>query len=970
VARQEFETDPVNRVLELSVLATLILVPLFINVYGAMPFEESKAPLLRILALTALPFYIWAILHRDRRPANPEPIGRSPIIVPALAVAYAYLVSTLFSVSPPDSFFGAFVRRQGCYTALAGIFLFMVVLRVVRSNLQIERLLFTALLAGFGVSFWAILQGMGLDPNPKATAKFSGRVWSTFGNPIFLSSFLIMILPIHFYFLGRWRQNSHLSKSKGPRPPTTRAETAFNILILIFLLGNIVALFLARSRGPLLGLAVGLLFFGLIQIARSGYPHLAGYGAAGALLILFVLCLALFGAPVAWLERLPLLDDLGRIFQTGTGLVRVHIWKGVLALLTAQPLRIITGYGPETLTLVLPRHNSPLLPHIERPDALADRAHNELLDLAAMQGVIGLAAFLWFFGAICYYIIARLGLIRSRRQGFLYAGLYILGGLAGGLLPCVFGKGPVFSGIAFGLGLIGGLLSFLLYSFFTMKKEGMAIHPRSWLLSIILASLIGHFTELQFSFDLTSTRLYFWILAAIALVAGRDPIKPAEPQPDGRAGPLFGQMVWIAFPAWLALITVIQNLLWLVKSHPVYLPVILLQFLVILLACAFFFIKTSNSSARKPPKPIRQGTLVGLLLMLPIGIYLLSYFLLESQMARWLYPLAGPSIWPVLEKNVKLLSYLTWILLFIYMASLSVTRHRPSKAMENGSSQQDQAYRDPPARATAPTGVSPDSSAPPGLEDNAAQQPFRQGVSIPNRRPRLQKAWFFPVLILLMLPGFIVPNLKILLADIHTKAAAELAAHKQWDPAVFSLQKAIRLEPRQAERHQKLGLLFYNRAQATKAPRSDIYYEEAMFLMEKASHLAPLNVHMPKSLARISLAWASRTSEEKTRYHRFSLADSLYGRALKADPNNSFLWQEWGQVATAVGKIKPAIAHFERALRLHPNDFSIHRALGWLYLRGGKPDQARIHAQTALDLTDREKDRAVILNLLNQIDHE
>ncbi len=74
--------------------------------------------------------------------------------------------------------------------------------------------------------------------------------------------------------------------------------------------------------------------------------------------------------------------------------VRPPIWKATLHMIASRPL---LGHGLGTYAAEYPKYRIP--EYFLRPKAtnVTDHAHNELLEIAAEQGLIGLAATLWFW---------------------------------------------------------------------------------------------------------------------------------------------------------------------------------------------------------------------------------------------------------------------------------------------------------------------------------------------------------------------------------------------------------------------------------------------------------------------------------------------------------------------------------------------------------------------------------------------
>jgi len=75
------------------------------------------------------------------------------------------------------------------------------------------------------------------------------------------------------------------------------------------------------------------------------------------------------------------------------------IWKATLEMIAARPL---LGHGLGTYVVVYPRYRLP--EYFLRPKAanVTDHAHNELLEIAAEQGLIGLAATLWLWATVVW----------------------------------------------------------------------------------------------------------------------------------------------------------------------------------------------------------------------------------------------------------------------------------------------------------------------------------------------------------------------------------------------------------------------------------------------------------------------------------------------------------------------------------------------------------------------------------------
>lgn len=177
---------------------------------------------------------------------------------------------------------------------------------------------------------------------------------------------------------------------------------------------SVVTIFFTQSRGPWIGGAVGVFVFVtllLIDIVQ----HSPRYAALAKRLI--IIELALFVTLVAFLlvfnfAKIPALEPLrtapyigrmGKLFDVSpgtTGDVRMKIWfgdthaGGAVALVTADPLRSVIGWGPESMFVAYTPFYPPSLANVESRSASPDRSHQALLDEVVNKGVIGLISYL------------------------------------------------------------------------------------------------------------------------------------------------------------------------------------------------------------------------------------------------------------------------------------------------------------------------------------------------------------------------------------------------------------------------------------------------------------------------------------------------------------------------------------------------------------------------------------------------
>lgn len=570
-------------VIEAGWLLAVLVVPLFFNVYSQRVFEPDKIGLIRSIAtIMAAVWVIWLIERlsapRSREAPRGNPwwasVRETPLVLPALLLVGAYLISTALSVTPRISFWGSYERLQGTCSLLSYVVIGLSVLFLLRRRQQVERLLLVIVLTSVPVSLYGIAQHYGLDPLPWG-GDVTQRVAGNLGNAIFIAAYLIMVVPLTVaQWLRLWRKET----GDWARARRASAAAVSGILLVgqVFLWGmagmgvglwfsvvvwgtagtlgwltggsvrrwlmlglyqtvlamQVVCIVFTQSRGPWLGLLAGMfLFLIVVLVASRRHRTAVGVGAGAVLVGVFLGLLNMPAGPLAPLRDLPYLGRLGRVFevQSGTGRVRVLIWEGALEMITDSPLRAVVGYGPESMYVAFPPYYSPELAHLERRSASPDRSHNETYDALITTGVLGFAAYMYLFWSLYLIAMRALGLVRDKRDRRLYLGLTLGGGMVGAILPYLVEGQWRYAGITMPLALAAGVGAYVLVKGATGWRvsrqegpsDGLDVLPeRIFLVAGLLGAILAHFVEIHFGIAIGATRTYFWIMAAVLVALG------------------------------------------------------------------------------------------------------------------------------------------------------------------------------------------------------------------------------------------------------------------------------------------------------------------------------------------------------------------------------------------------------------------------------------------------------------------
>lgn len=298
-------------------------------------------------------------------------IKRTPLDLPWAAFLASAVVSTILATSTNVAIFGTYTRYDGLLTILTYAALFWLSIQSLSGPDEARALLRTLLAGGYVVAALAVIQAVdGYLEQDKLVAAYG-----TLGNPNVLGAFLAMLCPLAYGELVA-------ARSWASRILAANA----GVLLLT-------ALLLTFSRSAWLG--TGVAFIAVLAGERRAGARVAVAGA-GLLVILAIAVpassLAGPGVEGAIVARARSALDLSS-WQSS----RLHIWQDSLSLIASRP---VFGYGPDNVGLVFPRFQTgDWVPLPGSVSQRLDKTHAETLQVAATQGLVGLAAYAWILVA-------------------------------------------------------------------------------------------------------------------------------------------------------------------------------------------------------------------------------------------------------------------------------------------------------------------------------------------------------------------------------------------------------------------------------------------------------------------------------------------------------------------------------------------------------------------------------------------
>jgi tetratricopeptide (TPR) repeat protein/O-antigen ligase len=742
---------------------------------------------------------------------------------------------------------------------------------------------------------------------------------------------------------------------------------------------------LLSALGFFVGIASGIVCIGFLVILRKGWKWLWLAWITEALVpVAFLIVFNLPGSPIASWRDLPYIGRLGRVFETetGTGLVRVLIWGGVVDMMTPHepiqypsdqpdilnPLRPLIGYGPESMFVAYNRFYPPALAHVEARRASPDRSHNETFDALVITGLIGFLVYILLFGSAFYHGYKQLGLVENSKQRNVFIALFLVGGLVAAIFLWLW-KGAAFVGVSLPLGIALSLAGYLVVSaimFYGRTKEqsGKGVGEQEtkpptlrlgsgqasgyqFLLIALVSALLAHFIEINLGIAIAATRTYFWVYAALVVAVGyylgtADEVVAVEEPEQSRRKRRRSQRSKAQ-----------------VASGP-----------------------SSHPSRQRGSSVTAYSLLVGLILITmgfdyitpQFNIAAKGYSLLWLLVLTWL--LGGAIIvalagnkgrfrrgnWPLASALYTLIS-LGCSLFFFFIRTRQINPRITVASLDDLLRQ---------ANVVANGLVFYYVSV--LLLLLAIAGMLLRGISLSSSFWRLRYAWLYPLLVAGGAVLIFTTNISVIRADVIYKHAKSYFEAGQYDASIALYRQAIKTAPQEDYYYLFLGSALLERAkQAPETPaavpedisaarllsltpqqianlgREDLLIASEAVLLE-ARRLNPLNTDHSANLARLNRTWGQIASDQAQRVEKMDAAIEYYRQATNLSPNNAQLFNEWGQVYFLLGDHEKALEKYRHSLSVDQEYDETYILLADLYLNTNDLDKAADAYSKALEL--------------------
>ena len=400
--------------IEASIIAMIVLIPTIFYPRVIDIFHPIKTFTFSLLVIVGLMLWGFNVLKKEE-----FKIISNPLNIPVFSFIIICVLSLIWSNNP-------FVSLKELPLFLAGPLLYFVIVNNIYNEQQINRIIGAVIITGTLFGIYGILQYNGIDFSFWIGNYGRGKVFGLFGNAGYFAEYLILPLPITIsLFL--------VSKNK-----------MIKGLLLVGILTMATTIALTFTRTPYLSLVISFIFMLLLFVISQG-ERLFKENKKIFIVILTTIALivSLFVIPTSLNEKGTILSkikerisisQLGSEFFTGR---RAAIWKYTIPMIKDYPL---LGSGIGSFKYNSLRYQAKFFDQGDNralyPYGVADKTHNEYLQLWVELGIIGLIIFIWLIFAYFNYGLKILKREKDRYKQGVIIGL--MGSVMAFLIDSIF----------------------------------------------------------------------------------------------------------------------------------------------------------------------------------------------------------------------------------------------------------------------------------------------------------------------------------------------------------------------------------------------------------------------------------------------------------------------------------------------------------------------------------------------------
>ena len=376
-------------------LWALAFVPLIVNSSVFFPFIFGKTLMIRIfISLVSLLFTVHLFANEEFRGemwGKLKRVAKNPLFISATSLIVIMAIGSYFAISPFRAFFGDVERGEGLlgWLYFYGFFIYSLFI--------------------FEKKDWVTFFRLNLITSVtlfiKEVAEYAGpgsRPGSFTGNPEFLASYFLF--TIFASLIGY-----HYSDKK--------KEPLWKVFSVITVLISLVGLLMTETRGALLGLVVGIFSLVVYGFFHGKSVYVRGKATLRAVSMWLLIAMIAIGGIFFVTKSSPVwqkIPGFARVaqFSFGGQTVQTRLISAGVSIKAIEPStngwkRTLLGWGQENFSIAYNAHYNPLYYHLEH--TWFDRAHNKIMDVAVMEGLLGLLAYLAIWASIAWFVFRKKG---------------------------------------------------------------------------------------------------------------------------------------------------------------------------------------------------------------------------------------------------------------------------------------------------------------------------------------------------------------------------------------------------------------------------------------------------------------------------------------------------------------------------------------------------------------------------------
>jgi O-antigen ligase len=383
-------------------LWALAFTPLIVDNSVLSPYTAGKSFFVfGIIVLISILFLVNFFYNKKFKEEIVNKINtylRYPLTISIIVFISSILVSTIFAVDKYRAFWGDIDRAEGLIGMLCffSVFIFTLLIYEKKNWLLFFKLSLITTLLVVLKEFYQFFIGI-------------ERPGSFLGNPTFLAGYLLFSIFCAVIIYGETipletarARSGHLS---------LMGWRYFSIITLIL---SILGIFIAETRGTILGLIVGIIFvliYGIFKGKNISYKKL-NLRKSSIIILCFIVAFSIFFISTRRSEIWQNIPGLGRVavINIEDTTTQTRLFTAKASIKAVNPLqngwkKLLLGWGPENFSLANQEYFDYKQFNYEMISY--DRAHNKLLDLLVMDGILGLVTYLSIFFFFFYYIFRK-----------------------------------------------------------------------------------------------------------------------------------------------------------------------------------------------------------------------------------------------------------------------------------------------------------------------------------------------------------------------------------------------------------------------------------------------------------------------------------------------------------------------------------------------------------------------------------